>query len=76
MKKQMLTLAMCPDADVNYVNLAAALIRELPRVVRVRVDLDARRLEILYQDSTAGLLQEIHAALLVAGGELLALRNY
>ena len=72
----MLTIALCQSADVNYLNLAAAMIRELPRVLRVRVDLDARRLEILYRAAPAGLLQEIHAALLAAGTERLALRAY
>ena len=72
----MLTLAVCASADVDYLNLAAALIRDLPRVLRVRVDLDARRLEILYRDAPGGLLQEIHAALLTASRELPALRAY
>ena len=72
----MLLLEMCASADVDYLNLAAALIRDLPRVLRVRVDLDARRLEILYRVSSGGLLQEIHTALLTAGGEMAALRAY
>ena len=42
----------------------------------MRVDLDARRLEILYRVSSGGLLQEIHTALLTAGGEMAALRAY
>ena len=73
---QMLTVEMCASADVDYVNLAAALIRELPHVLRVRVDLDARRLEILYQDAPGGLLQAIHGALLTAGDEIPALRTH
>ena len=73
---QMLTLEMCASADVDYLNLAAAMIRELPRVLRVRVDLDARRLEILYLTAPGGLLQEIHTALLAAGREMPALRAY
>ena len=74
-RSRMLTLMLCMSADVDYLNLAAALIRELPRVLRVRVDLDARRLEILYRDAPGGLLQEIHAALLAAGREIPALRS-
>lgn len=73
---RMLTLAVGASADVDYLNLAAALIRELPRVLRVRVDLDARRLEILYQAGPGGMLQEVHAALLTAGREMPALRAY
>ena len=73
---QMLLLEMCKSADVDYLNLAAALIRELPRVLRVRVDLDARRLEILYRVAPGGMLQEIHTALLAAGREMPALRAY
>ena len=72
---RMLTLEIGASADVDYLNLAAALIRELPRVLRVRVDLEARRLEILYRVTPGGMLQEIHAALLLAGRELPALRT-
>lgn len=75
-RNQMLTLALCASVDVNYLNLAAAMIRELPRVLRVRVDLDTRRLEILYRTAPGGLLQEIHTALLAAGNEMPALRAY
>jgi len=75
-RNQMLTLTLCISADVDYLNLAAALIRELPRVLRVRVDLDARRLEILYRVVPDGMLQEIHAALLTASREMPALRAY
>ncbi len=73
---QMLTLEVCASADVDYLNMAAALIRELPYVLRVRVHLDERQLEILYRRAPGGLLQEIHAALLTAGGEMPALRAY
>lgn len=69
-----LTLTLCMSADVHYMNLAAAMIRQLPCVLRVRVDLNARRLEILYLDAPVGLVREIHTALLTAGGELSALR--
>ena len=75
-QNRMLTLVLCISADVDYLNLVAALIRELPRVLRVRVELDSRRLEILYQDGPSGLLQEIHRALLTAGREMPALRAY
>ena len=75
-QNQMLTLALCMSVDVDYLNLAAALIRELPHVLRVRVDLDARRIEILHRDAPGGLLQDIHTALLAAGNEMQALRAY
>ena len=70
---RMLRLAV-EGADVDYLNVAAALIRELPRVLRGRVDLDARQLEILHEHPVAGLIQKIHFALLTAGSELVALR--
>ena len=73
---RMLTVEMCVGADVDYLNLTAALLRELPRVLRVRVELDNRRLEILYHDAPGGMLQEIHMALLTAGREMPALRAY
>jgi len=75
-ESRMLKLALAPTADVDYVNVAAALIRELPDVLRVRVDLTARQLEILYQSTSAGMLQNIHGCLLCAGDELTALRPY
>ena len=75
-RNQMLMLALCISADVDHLNLAAVLIRELPRVLRVRVDLDARRLEILFRVAPGGMLQEIHTALLTASREMPALRAY
>lgn len=71
-----LQLFLGKGSDVDYVNAAAALIRELTGVLRVQVHLDARQLEILYRHPTAGLVQEIHLALLLAGKELAALRSY
>lgn len=75
-ESRMLKLALAATADVDYVNVAAALIRELPAVLRVRVDLSDRHLEILYQSTATGLLQRIHNCLLLAGEELTALRPY
>ena len=69
-----LSLTLCMSADVNYLNLAATMIREMPCVLRVLVDFNARRLEILYRDAPVGLVREIHTALLTAGNELSALR--
>ena len=71
-----MTLTLCRSADVNYLNLAATLIRELPRVLRVRVDFNARRLEILYQDAPVGLVREIHTALLSADSGMEVLRAH
>ena len=75
-ESRMLKLALAPTADVDYVNVAAAMIRELSPVLRVRVDLDSRQLEILYQWPAPGFLQDIHQCLLSAGKELSALRPY
>ena len=70
------TLSMDRAAAVDYLNSATAMILELPGVLRVRVNLDARQLEILYQPSVAGLLQRIHQALLAAGNEIALLRPH
>ena len=56
-------------------NTAAALIRQLPAVLRVLVDVKAQRLEILHQYPATGLVQKIHQALLMAGRELTDLRE-
>ena len=69
-----MVLMLGRSADVNYLNLAAAMIRGLPRVLRVRVDFDAGQLEILYENAADGLVQEIHMALLAAGREMSPLR--
>ena len=71
-----LELALGTGLDVDYINVAAAMIRELPGVLRVRVELDAGKLEILHQHPQPGLLSAIHSALLTAGSEIAALRAY
>lgn len=70
----MTTLTVCPEANHDYLNVAAALIRCLPQVLRVRVDFGARQLEILSRQRCPGLLAEMHRALMLAGRELVALR--
>ena len=73
---RMLKLALGAGVEVDYLNAAAALIRELPAVLRVRVDLDTGGLEILHQYPADGLVQKIHLSLLLAGNELTALRAH
>jgi hypothetical protein len=75
-ESRILKLALAATVDVDYVNVAAALIRELPAVLRVRVDLTDRHLEILYRSTATGVLQSIHHCLLLAGEELTPLRPY
>ena len=72
---RMLTLGLGEWGAALDLNTAAALIRQLPLVLRVRVDLQAQRLEILHQHPAAGLIQKIHLALLMAGRELRDLRD-
>ena len=72
---RMLTLGLGEWGGVVDLNTAAALIRQLPSVLRVLVDLPAHRLEILHQYPAAGLIQKIHLALLMAGRELTDLRD-
>ena len=71
-----LQLALHKDAGTDYLNEAAAMIRELAPVHRVRVDAYRFRLEILYRHPARGLLQEIHQALLSAGTQVTFLRAY
>ncbi|MEI6084345.1 MAG: hypothetical protein WCS70_08600 [Verrucomicrobiota bacterium] len=73
---RLLTLALHKDTGVDYLNEAAAMIRELASIHRVRVDPHQFRLEILYDRSTPGLLQNIHQALLVAGKQLTPMGRY
>ena len=75
-ENRMLTLVLGESAEVDYMNIAAAMIRDLPQVLRVRVDLDAHSLEILHQQPSRGLLQAIHLALMWAGQQQTALRRY
>jgi hypothetical protein len=72
----MLRLTLAPAVDVDYVNVVAAMIREFPEVLRVRVELSSRQLEILYRAPANGMLQRIHHCLLAAGRELSALRAH
>lgn len=62
-----LQVSLCQEAGVYYLVMAAALIRNLPSVLRVRVDQQQYRLEILYIPSSQGVLQQIHQCLLQAG---------
>ena len=48
----LLTVARWNDVDVDYLNTVAALTRQLPAVLRVRVDWKNCELEILHQDSS------------------------
>jgi hypothetical protein len=72
---RMTTLTVWEGADTEYLNVAATLIRVMPEVLRVRVDFEARKLEVLSQSYCPGLLQKMHRALLLAGIELLALKT-
>ena len=70
-----LRLALYERVDINYLNMAASLIREMPCVLSVRVHVVQRQLEISYKLPTEGLLQRVHLALQAAGTELAALRS-
>ena len=67
---KLLQLSVCQEAGVHYLVMAAALIRNLPSVIRVRADHQQYRLEILYIPASQGLLQQIHQCLLAAGEHL------
>ena len=67
---RMLKLIMWDGADARCLNTTATLIRSLPQVLRVRVDLEARVLEILHEYPALNLIQTIHSTWLMAGGAL------
>lgn len=66
----MLMLAFNAGVDLDQLNTSAALIRKLPLVLRVRVDLDGRQLEILHQCPTMGLIEDLDLLWSQAGGAL------
>lgn len=72
---RMLTLGLGEWGAAVDLNSAATLIRQLPLVLRVLVDLQTQRLEILHHYPAVGLIQKIHLALLMAGRELTDLRG-
>lgn len=55
---QMLTMAVWEGIDVCSLKTVATCIRQLPGVLRVRVDWDNRELEILHQSPTTELMKE------------------
>jgi hypothetical protein len=73
---RVLKLVLPQEAGVDYLNEAAALIRELAPVCRVRVDPRQFHLEILYRHPARGLLQKIHQAQLTVDTQLTHLRPY
>lgn len=73
---RLLQLILHQAAGVDYLNEAAAMIRELVSVHRVRVDPHQFRLEILYDHPAPGILQKIHQCLLVPGKQLTPVGRY
>jgi hypothetical protein len=73
---KLLQLPLCPEAGTNYLVMAATLIRDLPFVIRVRVDQRQYRLEILYTFASQGVMQQIHQCLLVAGEHMTPVHSY
>jgi len=55
---RMLTLAMWDEIHPDCLHTFAAGIRQLPEVLRVRVDWDAHELEILHQSTSTKLMKE------------------
>jgi hypothetical protein len=58
----MMTLTLRSTGEVDL-PAAAATIRELPRVVRVRCQPEILTLEITYREPSATLLRDVHHAL-------------
>ena len=55
---QMLTMAVWEGIDITSLKTVATSIRQLPLVLRVRVDWDNREIEILHQSPTTELMKE------------------
>ena len=70
-----LSLSLHEEAEVSSVNVVVAVIRRLPEVVRVQVDLQERELEILFKQPSEGFLRKIHTALVSARADLSASRT-
>jgi hypothetical protein len=66
----MIRLALAPATEADYLQTAVRLIRGIPQVLRVRADLTARRLEILYREPTETIVRRIHESLAAAGQPL------
>ena len=62
-----LQLSMATSTDIADLNTAAAVIRTMPYVLRVRVNTKRRELEILCRYSPRYLLQQLHLA--IANGQ-------
>jgi hypothetical protein len=75
-EKALLRMSVGEATKPEQLNAAAALIRWLPGVLRVGVDLTARQFEILFVYPTQGLLREIHDVLHAANSEIVALKVY
>jgi hypothetical protein len=50
------------EREITLLNQAAELIRRLPGVLRVQVNLDALQVEVLYKQPTEVWLREVHLA--------------
>jgi hypothetical protein len=68
----MLQLTVRTAEGSGFLGRASSLIRDLPDVVRVRVDEPRGMLEIVYERPAPGLLRHIHEALRVAHCEPVA----
>jgi hypothetical protein len=55
----MMILRYCDLKDINCVQVAAALLRAMPEVLRVRTNLEAHELEVLYTGSMRHDLTEL-----------------
>jgi hypothetical protein len=69
-----LRMSFCEVMDADDLNMAAAGIRALPGIQRVRIVPAANQLEILYIHPTKGLLQQIHTVLQSVNRDCVALK--
>jgi hypothetical protein len=62
----MLNLTMCGGHSSEQIRLAAEQIRLLPGVLRVRLEAETPRLEIVFEGPATNLLAKVHNALKTA----------
>lgn len=68
----MMKLGLRDGSESDFLAQAAARIRALPGVLRVRVGLDRQEMEITFADPAEGLLRQINNALKSVGTEIAA----
>jgi hypothetical protein len=59
----MMTLALSNPAGAAHLLQLAMTLRAVPRILRVRVDIERAQMELMFQQPAPGLLSQVHQAL-------------